>query len=203
MNVFLPIVSCLFFLQPSPPKSFCRYWDKSLFSFSDSISCLDDTNPFPNHFYTHSCRLSQGHPAARFSFTFHHPSLSDTNLLSSLSSEEACHTLDSLCYSNCSHVKFIDSASQSYFSEVLPGLLPGWLSSFLLHLTALIQYPMTIKQQCVVRGTAAGFGRCALFLLKMEIFQCDLVCRWREDTWFPRKQIRAPVTWRTICNRKC
>lgn len=30
-----------------------------------------------------------------------------------------------------------------------------------------------------------------------------LACRWNEDTWFPRKQVRAPVTRTTVCNRKC
>lgn len=79
---------------------------------------------------------------------------------------------------SCFHVKFIDAAAGNYFSSVLSGLLPGWLSSLPLHLTALVQHPMTTKQRCVGRGTPAellALDRCALFLLfrseKTEIFQ--------------------------------
>lgn len=45
---------------------------------------------------------------------------------------------------------------------------------------------------------------CSLSHTKWKSFSTTelLVCRWKEDTWFPREQVRVPVTWRTVRNRK-
>lgn len=88
VNAFLPTVSCLSFpsscspllLHPSPDVETAH-----CFSFSNSFACPGDTTPSLNLYFTRSFRLPQGYAAARFSFAPHHLSLSDTNLLSSLS----------------------------------------------------------------------------------------------------------------------
>lgn len=89
MNVFLPIASCLLFSSSYNPLLFHPYPDLEMaypFCFSDSFTCPGNTTRSPNLFYSHSFRLSQDHPAARFSFMSHHLSLNETNLLSCLSS---------------------------------------------------------------------------------------------------------------------
>lgn len=98
MNVFLPIVSCLFFLQPSPPKSFCWYWDRSLFFFLWLNHLSQWHKPISKSLLHSLFQAPSGSPCCKILLY----SLSDTNLLSSLSSEESRHSLDSLCYSNCS-----------------------------------------------------------------------------------------------------
>lgn len=118
MNVFLPVESC-----PSlPPITlFSRVLPQMLrwltfFYFSNFSTCPGDTCPSPNPFYTHSFRFPLGHPAVRFSFTSHHPSLSNTNLISLLSSYAACYTLDCLCYCSCCLSPFLFSCQSHWLS---------------------------------------------------------------------------------------
>lgn len=154
MNVFLPIASCLFFsssynpllLHPSPDVEMAHH-----FSFSNSLTCPGDTTPSPNLFYAHPFRLPQGHRSA--SSPLHlaiFPSVIQTSFhLSHLKKRVPLLILCAM--PTAAHlpsrfpVKFIDSSTWSYFSSVLSGILPGWLSSLPLHLTALAQHPVTTK----------------------------------------------------------
>lgn len=160
MSFFLPIASCWFFLSSYSPlllHPLLNVDTPHLLSFSDSLTCPSDSTPPPHLFYAHFFRLLPvGHPPERCSFPSHFFSLLRQtcpvilkNKLHSLFSHlfilfsiaAAAHLLF------CFHVKFIDSATRNYFSSVLSGFLPGWLSSLptASNCSQTSKHPMTAK----------------------------------------------------------